>query len=518
MTPIAQPWIGGQWAPVASRAVADSVDPSTGMVLGQFTDADIGTAEAAIGAARRAFEHSDWAHAPRLRAAVMLEFANRVERRADELALLLAQETGKLLKPAQAELAGTVSEIRFYAGLARTIFGRTTEVEPGALSVLSREAAGVAGIIVPWNAAAILLVRSLAPAMAAGCTSVIKLAPQSALFQTELLRCLVEVPNLPAGVVNFYSCTGSEPSEALVASSDVDVISFTGSVRVGQRIMASAAPTLKRLNLELGGKAPAIVFADADPKSIAAQLAGAATIAAGQQCTALDRVLAHESLIEPLREALAAQFRSIAVGPATEVGSQMGPQIDIANRDRIARLIDQAHQHGEVIVRGEVLDGRLARGAFIRPSLIQVGALDSPFVQEEFFGPVLNLEIFREESEAVARANATRYGLSASVWTHDGARARRVARALRSGTVWINTHNKLLPEAETGGFGASGYGRLHGAEAMLEFLETKHVYEDIGRVALARASRPLCSSPAAPAASSATPCTPPARSPSSASG
>lgn len=451
-------------------------------MLGQFADADLGTAEAAIGAARRAFEHSDWAHAPRLRAAVMLEFANRVERRAEELALLLARETGKLLKPAQAEVAGTVYAIRFYAGLARTIFGRTTEVEPGALSVLSREAAGMAGIIVPWNAAAILLVRSLAPAMAAGCTTVIKMAPQSALFQTELLRCLIEVPNLPVGVVNFYSCTGNEPSEALVASSDVDVISFTGSVLVGQRTMASAAPTLKRLNLELGGKAPAIVFADADPKAIAAQLAAAAAIAAGQQCTALDRVLAHESLIAPPREALAAQFRSIAVGPATDAASQMGPQIDIANRDRIARLVEGAQQHVEVIVRGEVLDGRLARGAFIRPSLIQVSALDSPFVQEEFFGPVLNLESFREEGDAVARANATRYGLSASVWTHDGARARRVARALRSGTVWINTHNKLLPEAETGGFGDSGYCRLHGAEATLEFLEAKHAYEDIGRV------------------------------------
>jgi len=482
MTFVAQPWIGGQWTPLASGAAADSIDPSTGAVLGRFADADTGTAEAAIAAARRAFERSDWAHAPRLRAAVMLEFANRVERRADELALLLSRETGKLLKPAQAELAGTVSEIRFYAGLARTIFGRTTEVEPGALSVLSREPAGVAGIIVPWNAAAILLVRSLTPAMAAGCTSVIKMAPQSALFQTELLRCLVEIPNLPAGVVNFYSCTSSQPSEALVASPDVDVISFTGSVPVGQRIMASAAPTLKRLNLELGGKAPGIVFADADPAVVAPQLAAAATIAAGQQCTALDRVLVHERLLEPLRDALAAHFKSMKVGPATEATSQMGPLIDVANRDRIARLVAEAGRDGEVIVRGEPLDGPLAGGAFIRPSLLQVEKLDSPIVQEEFFGPVLNLETFADEGEAVARANATRFGLSASVWTHDGARARRVARALRSGTVWINTHNKLLAEAETGGFGASGYGRLHGAEAMLEFLETKHVYEDIGRV------------------------------------
>lgn len=481
-TPFASHWIDARAVRSESQAVAQSIDPNTGAVVGEFADGGAHEAELAIAAARRAFDFGDWAQQPRLRAQVLLAFADRLEQRQRELAGLMARETGKLLKAAMGELAGSVSELRFYAGLARTIFGRTTEVEPGALSLLTREPAGVAGIIVPWNAPAILLVRSLAPAMAAGCTSVLKLAPQSALFQNAMMQCAADIDALPAGVVNWFAETGSGGGEALVASPDVDVISFTGSSAVGQRIMAAAAPTLKRLNLELGGKAPCVVFQDADPAAIAPQLAAAATIASGQQCTAADRVLVHESRLEPMRDALIRAFRDMVVGPADAPESQMGPLIDIASRDRIVRLVEESGRYGEVLLNGGIPDDAPAGGAFIRPSLVAVGDLDSPVVQEEFFGPVLNLESFRDESEAVARANVGRYGLSASVWTHDGARAQRVARALRSGTVWINNHNKLLAEAETGGYRASGYGRLHGAEAMMEFLETKHIYQEVGRL------------------------------------
>ncbi|WP_123591042.1 aldehyde dehydrogenase family protein [Salinisphaera orenii] len=465
-----------------NNAIAESFNPNNGELVGTFADGGRREAEAAAESARHAFFASDWAQQPRQRAAVLLAFAEGVEKRQRELATLMAQETGKLFKAAWAELSGTVSELRFYAGLARTIFGRTTEVEPGSLSLLMREPAGVAGIIVPWNAPAILLVRSLAPAMAAGCTSVVKLSPQSALFQSALLQCLAEIDSLPAGVVNWFAETGRQGGEALVDSPHVDVISFTGSSPVGQAIMASAAPTLKRLNLELGGKAPCVVCADADPQAIAPRLAAAATIASGQQCTAADRVLVHESLLDPMRDALVSALRAIRVGSAMAEDSQMGPLIDCESRDRIRQRVDQSRADGEVILEGDIPAHTPEGGAFLSPSLVEVEDVNSPCIQEEFFGPILNLESFDTDEEAVSRANVSRFGLAASVWTHDGARAMRISRALRSGTVWINDHNKLFPEAETGGFGASGFGRLHGAEAMMEFLETKHVYQDVGRI------------------------------------
>lgn len=475
-------WINGGWRNANGGERADSVDPATGEVVGQFADAGVADAEAAISAAYKAFHRGDWCSRPRLRSAVLLAYADRLEARRDMLADLAVRETGRLRRAALAEIDGTVSELRYYAGLARTIFGRVTEIEPGVTSLLTREAAGVAGLIVPWNAPAILLVRALAPALAAGCTCVVKLSPQAALFQTALMAPLLEIPDLPAGVVNAYAATRSAPSETLVRSPDVDVISFTGSSTVGKRIMAAAASTLKRLNLELGGKAPCVVFEDADVAAIAPRLAAAATILTGQQCTAADRVIVHESRLDEMRDALAEAFVAMKTGPGDDPESDLGPLIDVASRDRVAELVAGAARVGAVVVQGEVPGGALARGAFLSPSLIEVTDRESPLVQEEFFGPVLNLESFGDESEAVALANATRYGLAASVWTRDHARGRRVARSIRSGTVWLNDHNKLFAEAETGGFRESGFGRLHGAEGMAEFLATKHIYEVLGVV------------------------------------
>ncbi|MCS4505587.1 Phenylacetaldehyde dehydrogenase [wastewater metagenome] len=482
MEETARHWIDGAWTPSRDGAEAQSMDPATGRAIGRFADGGDAEAGAAIDSAWQAFFHGEWAASPRRRAQVLLDYADALTQRREPLAELLTRETGRLLRASRGEINGAISELRFYAGLARTVFGRVTEVEPGEFSLLTREPAGVAGIIVPWNAPAILLVRSLAPAMAAGCTSVIKLAPQSSLFQTAFLAPLYEQTDLPAGVVNSLCGTGSAAGERMVASPRVHVISFTGSSAVGKRIMAASADTMKRLNLELGGKAPCVVFDDVDVDAVAPRLAAAATILSGQQCTAADRVLVHESRAAQMREALAEAMTSLVVGPGMDEASQMGPLIDHASRDRVAGVVEAAGRYGEVIVRGGIPDGPLADGAFLTPSLIAVSDLDAPMVQEEFFGPVLNLETFSDESEAVARANATPFGLAASVWTADAARGRRVARGIRSGTVWINDHNKLFAEAETGGFGESGVGRLHGAEAMAEFLETKHIHETVGHV------------------------------------
>lgn len=473
-------WVGGEWLPASSTNKFDIVSPLDNKVVGVAPAGGADVANVAIEVARKAFFETEWAHAPRLRAQVMFAQAASLEARSEELAQLLAIETGKLINVARMEVAASVSEIRYYAGLVRAIAGRMIEVEPGVHSLLAREPAGVAALIAPWNAPGILLVRSLGPALAAGCTVVMKPAPQSSLFHTALTRCIADVKGMPAGVMNSFCEQGTAGAEALVSSPDVDVLSFTGSSMIGKKIMAAAAGTLKRLNLELGGKAPAIVFEDTDINAVAPQLAVAGMILAGQQCTALNRVLVHESRYEKMKSALASALKALRVGRSDDETSQIGPLIDTRSRDRVRNLVEE--NAGKGILIGSAPAGALASGAFFSPSLLAVEDLSSPVVQEEFFGPVMNLERFGTEAEAVQKANATRYGLSASVWTKDLDRAHRVARAVRSGTVWLNDHNKLFPEAETGGVRDSGFGRLHGIEGLNEFLYTKHVYHRFGQV------------------------------------
>ena len=262
----------------------------------------------------------------------------------------------------------------------------------------------------------------------------------------------------------------------MTASPDIDVISFTGSSRTGQAIMAAAAPTLKRVGLELGGKAPAVIFEDADLDLAVRELTHGALAMAGQICVAAARFLVHESIADEFEARVTTAFRAVRTGPGDDPASDMGSLIDEPNRARVEALIEQAGDEGEMLLKGE----RLGKGAFLTPTLFRIDDVASPLVQEELFGPIVSVERFADEAEAVHKANATAYGLAASVFSQNGARAMRASRAIRAGTVWINSHLRLFAEGETGGYGKSGLGRLHGPEGLHDFLETKHIYMEAG--------------------------------------
>lgn len=474
----ARHWIGGEWLDGAGDLTDDSLNPATGGLVGRYAVGGEAEVAAATAAARQAFEQGAWSASPRRRAAALLAMADAFEARRADLTDLAVAESGKLRSEVGHEISAAISECRYYAGLARAIFGRVSEIDEGAMSIFAREPAGVAGIIVPWNAPITLLVRSLAPALAAGCTSVIKPAPQTSLTNALMMEMFAAIDALPPGVVNAVNENGSAVGKALVASEAVDVISFTGSCATGKRIMAAASGTLKRLSLELGGKSPSVVFPDAEIDKAVPVIARCATVMAGQMCTAISRVLVHDTVFDTVKNALAQTLDSLVVGPGEDPASAMGPMVDQVHRDRILGLVDQAGDEGGLVVRGTVPDHLPAGGAFIRPSLAVIDDLTSNLIQEELFGPLLVLERFGDDSEAVMRANATRYGLAASIWTRDLGRAQRVARALRFGTVWLNSHNRLFAEAETGGYKQSGFGRLHGLEGLNDFLETKHIYSE----------------------------------------
>jgi acyl-CoA reductase-like NAD-dependent aldehyde dehydrogenase len=452
-----------------------SFDPSSGEAVGVFTPIDATGLAAAISAARASFDAGLWARSPRLRASVLLDFATRLERAKAEVSALLSAENGKLQHDAEHEVAAGISELRYYAGLARNVFGRVTEVEPGLLAMLAREPLGVAAIIVPWNAPVTLLVRSLAPALAAGCTVVIKGHPEAALVTTRVVELLAEDSRLPKGAINLIHEIGSEQAQALVASPLVDVVSYTGSTAVGKRIMAAGAATMKRLNLELGGSAPCIVLPDADLDAAAAGIARAGLSHTGQVCVAASRVLVHADVAKTLMEKLVERLRGAIVGSPRDHHTQMGPLINRAARDRILALGHQAAESGKVLLEPRVPDGLPAAGHYVTAGLVEISDLQSPLLNDEVFGPLLSVSSVANDEEALARANHSRFGLAASVWTEDLKAGQRIAGRVQAGTVWINQHLRMHAEIETGGYKESGLGRLHGIEGLEAFLQTKHI-------------------------------------------
>ena len=476
---MAQHWIDGEWVDGGERA--QSINPANGEPIGSYTEAGEAQAQLAIAAALRAFRETPWRGDRRLRARALNEMADRFEARTQDLIRVLCLENGKVEAEARFEVTMVPSKLRFYAALALTDFGRAMETSPGRYTTTLREPAGVAGIIAPWNSPVVLFIRSLAPALAAGCTVVGKLPGFTAQTNARMCEVFSKVETLPKGVINVFSEVHSAAARVLIDSPDVPVISLTGSSATGRAIMAAGAKHLKRFGGELGGKTPFVLFEDADLDKALPKIEKALTVFAGQFCMTGSRLLVERPILDAVRKRLSARLEAVRVGPASDPSSDMGPMINVANVQRVDRLVDAAIAAGaKVIVRGgQVKDGLLAKGAFYRPTLLEIRDDSLPIAQNEVFGPVLVMQAFDTEAEAVALANDSEYGLAASVWSTDVDRPLRIARQIQAGTVWINNWAVVYDETEEGGYKQSGLGRLNGVSALDDFVEYRTIIHEV---------------------------------------
>jgi betaine-aldehyde dehydrogenase len=475
---IAKHWIDGDW--IGSESVSESINPATGAILGRWADGGEDEARAAVAAARRAFDTSPWSRDRSLRHHTLSEMADRFDAHADELGTLVTKENGKKRDQGMFESSTAGATLRHAASQALTETGISAEVAPGQWFSTYAEPAGVVAVIVPWNAPVALLIRSLAPALSAGNTVAVKMPGQTALVANLVSQIFAEVKSLPRGVLNVFTESGNTGSPFLVASPDVQVVSYTGSIAVGRIVAANGAPTLKRMNLELGGKTPMIVFNDADLDATVPLLAAAVTTFAGQFCMTGSRILVQRGVADEVRTRLAAIFEGIRIGDGLEPDTDMGPLIDKPTVARVDGMVEEALAYAKPIVRGgPATDGALAAGAFYRPSLLEVEDVNSEIVQKEVFGPVATFEVFDTEADAISRANATEMGLAAGVFTNDINISRRVSREIQAGTIWTNAWAQLNDGFAEGGYKQSGIGRLRGPIAITEFQEAKTVVHSI---------------------------------------